>query len=328
MAEMPDRKIVAIVLAGGQGTRLRPLTLRHAKPSVAFDRYRLVDFALSNLVNSGIESIYLLAQYKPESLIEHVYANWMFAPNEEERFVSVVVPQHEKGEFFHGTADAVRQNLELIERHAPDLVAVFASDQIYRMDVRQMVAYHHERDAEVTVAATRMPLEQAIAFGVIVADAEGRIRDFQEKPEHPAPLRSHPGLAYVSMGNYLFNTEVLVEGLECLLRPGETDFGKHLLPRLAANHRLYAYDFSGNRVPGTKLHEEGSYWRDIGTLEAYVDALLDVNGNRPRIRLDNPYWPVLPRLAMQQPLFDAKHARLVVARKLRTRRNLSYTIID
>jgi len=325
---MPDPKILGIVLAGGRGTRLHPLTRRHAKPSIVFDRYRLVDFALSNLVNSGIESIYLLAQYKPESLIEHIYANWMFAPNADDRFVSVVVPQHEEGEFFHGTADAVRQNLELIERHEPDLVAVFASDQVCRMDVRQMVACHHKCNAEVTVAATRMPLEQAIAFGVIVADAEGRIRDFQEKPEHPVPLRSQPGLAHVSMGNYLFNTEVLVEGLECLLQPGETDFGKHLLPRLAASHRVYAYDFSGNRIPGTKPHEDSTYWRDIGTLEAYIDALLEVNGNRPRISLDNPYWPVLPRLAMQQPLFDARHAHLVVARKSHTRRNLPYTIIE
>lgn len=327
MSTIPDPKILGIVLAGGQGTRLRPFTLKHAKPSVVFDHYCLVDFVLSNLVNSGIESIYLLAQYKPESLIEHVYENWMFAPNEDDRFVSVVVPQHETGDFFCGTADAVRQNLELIERHAPDLVAVFASDQIYRMDVRQMVACHHERNAEVSVAATRMPLEQAIAFGVIVADAEGRVRDFREKPEHPAPLRSHPGLAYVSMGNYLFDTDVLVEGLECLLRPGETDFGKHLLPRLVPGHRVYTYDFSDNRVPGTKLHEDGSYWRDIGTLEAYVDALLEVNGNRPRFRLDNPDWPVLPRLAMQRPLFET-HAHLVASRKSCIRRHLPYTIVD
>lgn len=325
---MPDPKILAIVLAGGQGTRLHPLTRRHAKPSVVFDRYRLVDFALSNLVNSGIESIYLLAQYKPESLIEHVYTNWTFAPNEDGRFVSVVVPQHEEGEFFYGTADAVRQNLELIERHEPDLVAVFASDQVCRMDVRQMMAYHHERNADVTVAATQMPLEQAIAFGVIVADEQGRIRDFQEKPEHPFPLPAHPGRACVSMGNYLFNADVLMEGLERLLHPGETDFGKHLLPRLAASHRVYAYDFSGNRVPGTKPHEDSAYWRDIGTLEAYVDALLDVNGNKPRISLNNPYWPVLPRLSAQRPLFDTKYARPLVVPKSRTRRNWSYTIID
>jgi glucose-1-phosphate adenylyltransferase len=317
-----------MVLAGGQGSRLHPFTLSHSKPSVVFDRYCLVDFVLSNLVNSGIESIYLLAQYKPDSLIEHIYANWMFAPNADERFVSVVVPRHEEGEFFYGTADAVRQNLELIERHEPDLVAVFASDQICRMNVRQMVAHHYERNADVTVAATRMPLEQAIAFGVIEADAEGRILDFQEKPEHPAPLDSHPGLAYVSMGNYLFDAGVLVEGLERLLRPGETDFGKHLLPRLAASRRLYAYDFSGNRVPGAKRHDESAYWRDIGTLEAYVEALLDVNGNMPRIRLDNPYWPVLPRLTTQRPLFDAEYARLVVAHRARARKNVSYTIID
>jgi glucose-1-phosphate adenylyltransferase len=322
-----SKKILAIVLAGGQGTRLRPLTLKHSKPSVVFGGYRLVDFVLSNLVNSGIESIYLLAQYKPESLVEHIHANWTFAPNNDERFVSVILPRHEEGEYFYGTADAVYQNLELIERHAPDLVAVFAADQVYRMDVRQMVAYHQERNAEVTVAATQMPLEQANAFGVIVAEEQGRIRDFQEKPDHPEPLPAHPGRAYVSMGNYLFDTGVLVEGLECLLRPGESDFGRHLLPRLANNHRVYAYDFSGNRVPGLQPYEKEAYWRDIGTLDAYVDALLDVNGNKPCLKLDNSSWPVLPTLSAQRPLFGANPAQVSVAHKRRPARALSYTII-
>ena len=326
-APVSSEKILAIVLAGGQGSRLHPLTLNHSKPSIVFGGYRLVDFVLSNLINSGIESIYLLAQYKPESLVEHVHANWTFASDDGERFVSVVLPRHEEGEYFYGTADAVCQNLELIERHAPDLVAVFAADHVYRMDVRQMVAWHLQRDADVTVAATQMPLEQAGAFGVIVADEQGRIVDFQEKPEHPAPLSAHPGHAYVSMGNYLFNTEVLVEGLERSLQLGETDFGRHLLPRLASNHRVYAYDFARNKVPGMQAHEEQDFWRDIGTLDAYVEALLDVNGNAPRLNLDNPRWPVLPALSAQRPLFDAKYPRMAVAKKRRPARALSYTII-
>ena len=306
---MSDEKILAIVLAGGQGTRLRPLTQDCCKPSVFFGGYRLVDFVLSNLVNSGIESIYLLAQYKPESLVEHVHANWTLASDDRECFISVVVPRYGNGEYFYGTADAVYQNLELIERHAPDLVAVFAADQ-------------------VTVAATQMPLEQATAFGVIVADKQGRIEDFQEKPDHPAALAAHPGHAFISMGNYLFDTEVLTAGLERLLQPGEVDFGRHLLPRMASRHRVYAYDFSGNRVPGMQRDEDHAYWRDIGTLDAYVEALLDVNGTAPRLQLDNPRWPVLPALSAQRPLFDAKYARTAAASRRRpAARGLSYTII-
>ena len=315
------------MLAGGRGSRLHPLTRNHCKPSVVFGGYRLVDFVLSNLVNSGIESIYLLAQYKPESLVEHVHANWTFASDDGAPFVSVIVPRHEQGEHFHGTADAVCRNLELIDRHAPDLVAVFAADHVYRMDVRQMAARHRQCRADVTVAATRMPLEQATAFGVISADEHGRIVDFQEKPAHPAPLPGHPGQALVSMGNYLFDTEVLVAGLE-RMNPGETDFGRDLLPCLADRHRVYAYDFAENRVPGRQPYEDRAYWRDIGTLEAYVDALLDVNGNTPRLRLDNPRWPVLPALSAQRPLFEANYARMSASRKYRPLRPLSYTIID
>lgn len=320
-------KILAFVLAGGNGSRLHPLTLNHAKPSVVFGGYRLVDFVLSNLVNSGIESIYLLAQYKPESLIEHVHSNWTLTPNGDECFISVVLPRHEEGEYFYGTADAVYQNLELIERHAPDLVAVFAADQIYRMDVRQMVDYHHEHNADVTVAATAVSLERASAFGIIVAGEQGRINGFQEKPEQPTPLPSDPNRAYASMGNYLFNTEALVDGLERLLGNGESDFGKHLLPRMLQSHRVYAYDFDNNRVPGASPYEEPAYWRDIGTLEAYVDALLDVDGNTPRFNLRNSRWPVLPALSAQRPLFGANQAQLVAVGKRRGVRRLSYTIL-
>ncbi len=299
------KKILAIVLAGGEGARLRPLTLSHAKPALPFGGdFRLVDFVLSNLVNSGIDSIYLLAQYKPDSLIRHVSANWELASRGDECFVRVMLPQ--QGCVYRGTADAVRQNLALIEQHAPDIVAVFAADHIYRMDVRQMVQFHGNCAADVTVAATQVPIELASSFGVIAAGHDGGIWDFQEKPEAPVAMPSCPERAYASMGNYLFNTEVLVGALEHAARCGESDFGRHILPRLIRSHQVHAYDFSDNCVPGTQPHEEQAYWRDVGTLEAYLNAQRDVAGTMPRFNLQNPHWPLLPA---QQHAFDASHGR-------------------
>ena len=293
-------KVLAIVLAGGQGSRLRPLTLTHAKPALPFfGGFRLVDFVLSNLVNSGMDSIYLLAQYKPESLIKHIHTNWKLAPNGHERFVRVVLPQPEHGGCFRGTADAVYQNLALIERHAPDMVAVFAADHIYRMDVRQMVHFHRERNADITVAARQVPIEQASSFGIIAAGHDGEIWGFQEKPEAPVAIPCCPESAYASMGNYLFNANVLVDELEQAARRGETDFGSHVLPRLINSHQVHAYDFANNNVPGIRQHEERAYWRDVGTLEAYAAARRDIVGSVPRFNLQNPRWPILPAPSMQ-----------------------------
>lgn len=301
------KKILAIVLAGGEGERLRPLTIAHAKPALPFGgTFRLVDFVLGNLVNSGIESIYLLAQYKPESLIDHINANWKFAPNDPQRFISVVLPQYEQGGHFRGTADAVYQNLALIERHAPDLVAVFAADHVYRMDVRQMVEHHSKCDADVTIAATQVPIEQASSFGIISAGHNGEIWDFQEKPEAPLAVPFNPACAYASMGNYLFNTRVLVDELERAERCGETDFGRHLFPRLIHDYRVHAYDFSGNIIPGGLAHEEPAYWRDVGTLKAYIDAHQDITGDAPLFNLQNPHWPFQPVAVSQQPALAGK----------------------
>ncbi len=298
--------ILALVLAGGEGTRLRPLTLTHPKPALPFGgEFRIVDFVLSNLVNSCIDSIYLLAQYKPESLIKHINANWSLDSDGGERFVRVVLPQQEHGGCFRGTADAVSQNLDLIRRHAPDMVAVFAADHVYRMDVRQMAQFHSDCDADVTIAATQVPIEKASSFGVIAAGHDGEIWDFQEKPEVPVAMQSCPERAYASMGNYLFNTEVLVEALEHALRHGETDFGGHILPRLIRSHHVHAYDFLSNRVPGVQPHEEPGYWRDVGTLEAYLSAHDDVAGTLPRFNLHNLHWPMLPALTA----LDATSAR-------------------
>jgi len=290
-----DLRILAFVMAGGGGTRLMPLTAERSKPSVPFGgRYRIVDFALSNLINSGIHSIYLLVQYKSQSLIEHVRKAWVLSPMLANHFVTVVPPQQlgEERDWFQGTADAVRQNLALLRMHQPDLVLVFGADHIYRMDVRQMVAFHREREAQVTVSALPVPVDQARAFGIIATDEDGRIRDFREKPEQPPPMPGRPTHAFASMGNYLFEADVLVEALEEASTRGETDFGRHVLPRLMNSHRLYAYDFSGNVVPGTKPHEEPAYWRDVGTIEAYFNAHQDVLGLEPRFDAFNPHWPI------------------------------------
>lgn len=286
--------IVAVVLAGGEGSRLHPLTEHRSKPSVPFGgRYRIVDFVLSNLVNSKIFAIYLLVQYKSQSLIEHIRRSWVLAPIFPEQFIAVVPPQMREGpEWFQGTADAVYQNLRLIERHAPDLVVVFGADHIYRMDVRQMVAFHLRSHAEVTVAALPVPIGLASAFGIIDAAGDGAIRHFHEKPSDPAPLPTDPTHAFASMGNYIFNTDVLAKALREGHRRGEKDFGKDLLPRLIQTQRVFAYDFSENRVPGVRDYEEPGYWRDVGTIDAYFQAHQDLLGAEPKFDMFNPKWRI------------------------------------
>lgn len=287
-------KIVAMVLAGGEGTRLYPLTAEHAKPALPFaNGYRIIDFVLSNLLNSGITSIYVLAQYKPESLVQHVAQAWHPALEECGGAIKVLLPRSNTlGGQFKGTADAVYQHLDLLAAHAPDLVAVFAADHVYRMDVRQMVAAHVERDADATVAAVGVPIEHASSFGVLSAGAEGRVREFREKPRRPTPVASDPARAYASMGNYVFEPLVLESALEDARRRGDTDFGRDVLPRLCASHRVFAYDFGQNRVPGVQEFEERSYWRDVGTLSALAAAQQDAMGQRPRFNLWNSRWPI------------------------------------
>jgi len=289
------RRILAFVMAGGEGSRLNPLTAERSKPSVPFGgRYRIVDFALSNLINSGIYSIYLLVQYKSQELIEHVRKAWVLSPMLSGQFVTIVPPQmlgRDPG-WFQGTADAVLQNLNLVEEHEPDLVLVFGADHIYRMDIREMVEFHLERQAEVTISALPVPLPQASAFGVINADAEGRVREFLEKPARPPAMAGRPTHAFASMGNYLFSADMLIEALHESQRLGENDFGKHVLPRLIGQHRVYAYDFATNRIPGIRPYESQAYWRDVGTIDSYFDAHQDVLGREPRFDAFNPQWPI------------------------------------
>lgn len=287
-------KIVALVLAGGEGTRLYPLTAEHAKPALPFaSGYRIVDFVLSNLVNSGISTIYVLAQYKPDSLIRHIASAWAPSFADGRGMIKVLLPRSNTlGGQFKGTADAVYQYLDLLQAHSPDVVAVFAADHIYRMDVRQMLAFHREREAAVTVSALAVPIDDATSFGVLSTAPDGRVREFREKPRHPRAIPGKPHLAYASMGNYLFDAKVLEQELEEARRRGDLDFGRDLLPRLCAGERVYAYDFSQNRVPGLQDYEEPAYWRDVGTLSALAAAQQDAMGARPRFNLWNSRWPI------------------------------------
>ena len=287
-------KVLAMVLAGGEGTRLNPLTAERSKPAVPFGgRYRLVDFVLSNLVNSEIHSIYLLVQYKSQSLIEHVRRAWSVSNIIADHFVTVVPPQMRGGpDSFQGTADAVYQNLGLIEHHRPDIVAVFGADHIYRMDINQMVQFHLDHEADMTVAALPVPLNQGHDFGIIIPDSSSRIIDFQEKPAQPKPIPGDPQHCFSSMGNYLFKTKVLIDALEKAHARGEKDFGHDVLPRLIRTHKVCTYDFASNRIPGVKSYEEPSYWRDVGNFESYHAAHMDLLGLEPRFDTFNPDWPI------------------------------------
>jgi glucose-1-phosphate adenylyltransferase len=293
---MRHPKVLAFILAGGKGERLFPLTSFRSKPSVPFGgRYRIVDFVLSNFVNSGIYSIYLLVQYKSQSLIEHVRQYWNFSSIVKDHFVAVVPPQMKMGpEWFQGTADAILQNINLIKDHKADLVVIFGADHIYRMDIRQMIDFHLKNDAHVTVAARPVPLEQASAFGVIVADRDKRITGFQEKPKSPVSMPDDPKRAFVSMGNYVFRTDVLIAAL-VKAQKKEYDFGAHIIPGLVNTGKVFAYDFTTNIIPGTKSYEEKGYWRDVGTIQAYFDAHVDLLGEKPAFDAHNSQWPIHPQ---------------------------------
>ena len=288
-------KIVALVLAGGEGTRLYPLTAEHAKPALPFaNGYRICDFVLSNLVNSGISTIYVLAQYKPESLVKHIHKAWSPWLSGSQGLIKVLLPKtNTLGGQFKGTADAVYQYLDILQAHEPDIVAVFAADHVYRMDVRQMIRYHRERAAGATVAALAVPLEKARGFGVLRADADGRVREFHEKPKLPPSIPGNPRFAYASMGNYLFDPRVLERVLVEARSRGEVDFGRDVLPRICQSEPVYAYDFAENRVPGVQEYEEPAYWRDVGTLSALAAAQQDSMGIKPRFNLLNSRWPIL-----------------------------------
>ncbi len=290
-------KIIAMIMAGGKGERLFPLTFERSKPSVPFGgRYRIVDFVLSNLINSQIYSTYLLVQYKSQSLIEYIRENWVLSALVSDHFVTVVPPQMRYGQdWFQGTANAVFQNMNLIRQHKPDLVVVFGADHVYRMDIRQMIEFHLDNKAQCTVAAMPVPLEKASDFGIIDTESDGRIKKFLEKPNDPPSMPGNPDKAYCSMGNYIFNADTLVKGLIQAERNKEYDFGKHVIPNLLdKGERLYAYDFATNVIPGVQPYEEQGYWRDIGNIEAFWNAHQDMLGANPAFDINNELWPIRP----------------------------------
>lgn len=292
---MADPKILAMVMAGGRGERLYPLTSERSKPAVPVGgKYRLIDFVLSNLVNSEIGGIYVLTQYKSQSLMEHLHSGWHFADPRGKEFVIPVPAQMRMGEsWYRGTADAIYQNHNLILNHRPDLVAIFGADHVYRMDVRQMVDFHLRSKALVTVSALPVPIAEASAFGVMRVDQDSRICEFQEKPKDPAPMPDRPTMALSSMGNYLFNTELLLKVLEeDSKKDSAHDFGKTILPSLVGGGRLFAYDFSKNEVPGRVAEEERAHWRDVGTIQAYFLANMDLKNPVPVFNLYNREWPL------------------------------------
>ncbi len=308
---MPSEKhsrVLAMILAGGQGSRLFPLTAKRSKPAVPFgSKYRIIDFVLNNFVNSGIYSIYVLIQYKAQSLTEHIQRYWRFGSFLDDHFIVLVPAQMYRYEelgpvWYRGTADAIYQNLHLVDNNDPEVVAVFGSDHIYKMNVRHMVDYHQDTGADVTIAAYTVPIEEASRFGVIQVDENWRVVDFQEKPANPKPIPGRPEAALVSMGNYLFNKEPLIELLENDGRDPESshDFGKDVLPAaLAGGYRLQAYDFQSNPIPG----KQGAnlYWRDVGTLDSYFAASMDLVSVVPQFNLFNPDWPLRTANAFSPP---------------------------
>lgn len=288
-------KILGMIMAGGKGERLYPLTKDRSKPSVPFGgKYRIVDFVLSNFVNSGIFSSYVLVQYLSQSLIEYLRTTWRSEGIVSDHFLTCVPPQMRLGEiWYRGTADSVRQNINLVKDFAPDLVAIFGADHIYRMDVRQMVDFHLKNKADVTVAANTVSIEQATAFGVLGTDETGRIVQFDEKPAYPRPIPGNPKAAYASMGNYIFNTDVLLQVLQKrFCDVPALDFGKHILPKILTDHRTFAYDFQSQTLPGAKDYEEQGYWRDVGTIESFWQTNMDLLGPTPKLDLNNPAWPI------------------------------------
>ena len=290
-----NARILAFIMAGGKGERLYPLTHERAKPAVPFGgKYRLIDFALSNFVNSGVMSIYVLVRYMSQSLIEYLRLSWRLTGLTRDQFITVVPPQMRLGpSWYRGTADAVRQNLNLVRDHAPDVVAVFGADHVYRMDIRQMLRRHLEAGADLTVSAVRVPLRSATSLGVIETDPSGRITGFSEKPKRPKAAPGHPGQAFGSMGNYIFRPNILLEALEdSSWQDPELDFGHQVLPKLYPRVKAYAYDFSEHVLPGLEPGEDTAYWRDVGTLASYYQANLDLLGPSPKLNLDNERWRI------------------------------------
>ena len=284
-----------MILAGGMGERLYPLTRDRAKPAVPFGgRYRIIDFVINNFINSGFFKIKILTQFKSTSLIEHITRTWRLVP-EIGQYVDVVPAQMRKGPFwFRGTADAVFQNLELIFDERPDLICVFGGDHIYKMDVNQMLQEHLANEADLTIATIPVPLSEAKHFGIVEIDEDFRVTGFVEKPKEGAKtIPGRPDMVLASMGNYIFDARVMIDVLQRnALRDSAHDFGKEIIPDMYPRMKVYAYDFAKNFIPGEEEYNRG-YWRDVGTVDAYFEASMDLVAVTPLFNMYNPLWPMV-----------------------------------
>jgi glucose-1-phosphate adenylyltransferase len=294
---IPDRKgphlllddSIAIVLAGGVGERLHPLTKERAKPAVYFGGpYRIIDFALSNCINSGLRRIFIATQYKSLSLNRHIRMGWNIVSEELGEFIEILPPQKRVSEhWYQGTADAVYQNLYSIIREGPRRLIVLSGDHVYKMDYSRMLRFHMERGAAATLAAIEVPIADAPRFGIVAVDAQDRVTGFEEKSQRPSCIPGSPDLALASMGVYVFDTDVLVRELEAdAALPTAHDFGKDIIPALIHRAPVYAYRFYDENKKASK------YWRDIGTLDAYFEANMDLCHVNPEFNLYDPEWPL------------------------------------
>jgi len=298
------KSTLAVVLAGGRGTRLHCLTENESKPAVPFGgNFRLIDFPLSNCINSGIRRVAVVTQYKAHTLIKHVQRGWGFLRSEFGEYVEVWPAQQQTGDesWYRGTADAVFQNLYTIREHAPAYVLILGGDHIYRQDYSIMLAEHVARRADLTVACTEVPREEAASFGVVTVDAEGRVLDFQEKPKAPAAIPGDPQHAFVSMGVYVFSGDCMHEQLrrDAVAAESSHDFGRDVLPFMVHRHRVMAHRFSEScvRAPGA----QEAYWRDVGTLDAYWEANIDLTDVVPELDIFDADWPIWTYSALTPP---------------------------
>nr|WP_173979681.1 glucose-1-phosphate adenylyltransferase [Magnetospirillum sp. UT-4] len=309
------RRTLALVLAGGRGSRLMALTDWHAKPGIPFaGKFRIIDFTLSNCINSGIRRIGVLTQYKAHSLIQHIQRGWGFLRGEFGEFVELLpAQQRTEGEnWYKGTADAVFQNLDIVRSHKPEYILVLAGDHVYKMDYGKMLAHHLAVQADVTVACLEVPCEDAKGFGVMAVDGEDNIIRFDEKPANPQSIPGQPGIALASMGIYIFNANFLYDLLaqDSMAVDTSHDFGKDLIPALVGRRKLVAHRFQDSCVMHEGAREH--YWRDVGTVDAYWEANIDLTTVTPSLNLYDTNWPIWTYQAQLPPakfVFDADNRR-------------------
>jgi len=292
-----------IIMAGGKGSRLYPLCKDRCKPAVPFGgRYRVIDFVLSNFTNAGFYKIKVLTQFMSDSLNRHIQKTWRLT-SQLDHYVDILPPQmRDENRLYTGTADAVYQNLHLIEEENTDHVFIFGADHIYKMDVTQMLDYHLEKNADMTISALPVPLERADQMGIIESDEHGSVKSFVEKPANPKPMPGNEKMAFVSMGNYIFKKEVLLEVLEedNQDRDSAHDFGRDIIPGMIKGYRVSAYDFTTNEWSGMEEKERG-YWCDVGSIDTYWEANIDLCHVTPRLNLYNKRWPIRSALLNYPP---------------------------